>query len=524
MASQDKLIGLDDLIRRVEELKSQGKVVVQSHGVFDLIHPGIIHHLNEARRVGDVLVVTVVRDEDVRRGPGRPVFPDKLRAQNVASLEMVDLVCIVPDDTPFECVKLISPSFFAKGQNHKQRDKRVHDKIFETERHLYFGRTQIFETHGVSFSSTQYINSNWDMYPQETRHFLRHLAQETGFDAIRDGINALSGVRALIIGDGIIDEYHYCTAMGRAGKSNLVVNKHLMHERFAGGVFAIANHVANLCDHVRLVTLLGQDDSDQDFVSNCLDANIQADFFHRADGPTIIKKRYLDINSRQKIFEVNYLNEHDIERECEERVIEHLKSVLPDYDVVLVSDFGHGFISPAIIRVLEENARLLCVNTQTNAANTGFNMVTKYAKPDFICLDEAEARLAMQNRFGDIRDVIESLAAAVPAKKIIITLGKNGSVGLSRGETPRFTPIFSSKVVDTIGAGDAVFSYAAICFAAGLPLELIAFVGNVVGALAVQIVCNKKPVEKHEVLQFLSVILQQQENQPRPLYPGCECK
>lgn len=515
MASGDKIIGLDDLIQLVQDLKQSGKVVVQSHGIFDLVHPGIIHHLEEAKAVGDVLIVTVVRDADVRRGPGRPIFPDKLRAQNVASLEMVDYVCIVPEDAPFECVGQINPSVFAKGHDHKQRDKQVHDKIFGTERHLYFGRAEIFETKGVSFSSTQYIGNNWDVYPEETKQFLLRLAKKHGFEAIRDAVNELSGIRALIIGDGIIDEYHYCTAMGRAGKSNLVVNKFLTHERFAGGVFAIANHVACICDQVRLVTVLGQDDPDQDYVAQNLKDNIQVDFFHRCDGPTIVKKRYVDINSNQKIFEVNYLNERDIDADCEDKVVAHLEAVLPDYDVVLVSDFGHGFISRRIIETLEKHAKLLCVNTQTNAANTGFNMVTKYNKPDFICLDEAEARLAMQNRFGDIREVLASLAAAVPAKELIITLGKKGSVGLSRGAAPRFTPIFSSKVVDTIGAGDAVFSYAAICFAKGLPLPLIQFIGNVVGALAVQIVCNKKSVEKHELLQFISVILQQQETQQR---------
>jgi len=462
MAIADKIISLDELIQRVAELKESGRTVVQSHGVFDLIHPGIVHHLSEAKAAGDVLVVTVLRDADVRRGPGRPVFPDKLRARNVASLEMVDYVCIVPEDIPFECVKLIDPSLFAKGHDHKQRDKEIHDRIFETERHLYFGRTRIFETQGVSFSSTQYIGDNWDVYPEETRKFLRRMAAQHGFEEIREAVDTLSGIRTLIIGDGIVDEYHYCTAMGRAGKSNLVVNKFLSAERFAGGVFAIANHVACICEHVRLITVLGQDDPDQDFVALSLKENIEADIFHRADGPTIVKKRYLDINSSQKIFEVNYLNERDIDAECEQKVIDHLERVLPDYDVVLVSDFGHGFISPRIIKMLEERAKLLCVNTQTNAANTGFNMITKYGKPDFVCLDEAEARLATQNRFGDIRDVLRNLSETLGTRELIVTLGKKGSVGMSRGGEPRFTPIFSSRVVDTIGAGDAVFSYAAI--------------------------------------------------------------
>jgi sugar/nucleoside kinase (ribokinase family) len=61
--------------------------------------------------------------------------------------------------------------------------------------------------------------------------------------------------------------------------------------------------------------------------------------------------------------------------------------------------------------------------------------------------------------------------------------------------------------VDTIGAGDAFFSFTAPCFAQGLPLDMISFIGNAVGALAVQIIGNKKPVEKYELFEFINTIL-----------------
>ena len=75
MEVQQKILFLNDLISKVEDLKTKGKTVVQSHGIFDLIHPGIIKHLDEAKEQGDILIVTVIKDEDVRRGPGRPFFP-----------------------------------------------------------------------------------------------------------------------------------------------------------------------------------------------------------------------------------------------------------------------------------------------------------------------------------------------------------------------------------------------------------------------------------------------------------------
>ncbi len=74
---KNKIILLGDLAKKVADHKKAGKIVVQSHGIFDLIHPGIIKHLNMAKSQGDILLVTVIKDKDVRRGPGRPIFPER---------------------------------------------------------------------------------------------------------------------------------------------------------------------------------------------------------------------------------------------------------------------------------------------------------------------------------------------------------------------------------------------------------------------------------------------------------------
>ena len=168
---------------------------------------------------------------------------------------------------------------------------------------------------------------------------------------------------------------------------------------------------------------------------------------------------------------------------------------------MLVSDFGHGFVTGKIIESIEKYSKKVAVNTQTNGANAGYNLITKYNKPNFICLDEPEARLATQDRFSEIEDVAKNLLKSLPAEHLIITLGKNGSIGLMGNNTrANRTPIFSSKVVDTVGAGDAFFAYTAPCFAKDMPLDFVSFVGNAVGAIAVQIVGNKRSIEKYELL------------------------
>jgi len=506
-AVQNKILYFDDMINKVRALQREGRIVVQSHGVFDLIHPGIIKHLNEAKKQGDVLLVTLIKDKDVRRGPGRPVFSEQLRAENIASLEQVDTVCVVDDETPFECVQKIKPDVFVRGQSHRERDQKIHNKIFKAEKELLLGQVKVFETQGFSFSSSEIINNFLDIYPDETKVFLKNFSKKYSFHAIADALNTLKDLKVLLIGDGIIDEYFYCDSMGKSAKAHLVVSKYLTHEIFAGGAFAIANHVAGLCERVHLVSLLGGQNPREDYIAKNLKQNIDTKFFYRDNGPTIVKKRYINQYLNQKLFEINYLSDHYIDEACESRIIEYLKSIMPQYDLVMVSDFGHGFITNKIIEAVEEQSRKLAVNTQTNAANAGYNMITKYRKSNYICLDEPEIRLAAQDRFANIEDILKNMFRVLNADCLTVTLGKRGSIAMNgRHEVVR-TPIFSSKVVDTVGAGDAVFAFTAPCFIRGVPLELVSFIGNAVGALAVQIVGNKKPVEKHELLEFIHALL-----------------
>ncbi len=502
-----KVLVLDKLVALVEKLKSAGKIVVQSHGVFDLIHPGVITHLNSARKQGDVLIVTIIKDKDVRRGPGRPIFPEKLRAENVASLEQVDYVCLVEDNIPFECVSKIVPDIFAKGKAYIERDQVIHEKIFCEEKEIYLGKWRIYETEGFSFSSSQIINNFLELYPDETRLFLADFVKKYSFDYIHRTLNELRKLKVLIIGDGIIDEYHYCATMGKSPKSQLIVNKYLNHDIFAGGAFAIANHIAGLCDEVELLTVLGTEDSREDFVLENLKSNVRTKLFYRDDGPTVIKKRYLNNYNRQKLFEVNFINDSFVPSDCESRIIDYLQSIVAGFDLVLVSDFGHGLITDRIIKTIGELAKKVAVNTQTNGANAGYNLVTKYSNVSFICLDDPEARLATQLKYAEVRDVGEKLLLATQAEYLMITLGSEGSMCFTREGGVNHTPAFSSRVIDIIGAGDAFFSFAAPCFAFGMHVELFSFIGNAAGALAVQIVGNKKPVEKYELLEFIHTIL-----------------
>ena len=112
-----KVVTLEQSIERVAEMKAAGKCVVFTNGCFDLLHPGHIRYLAEARRLGDALVVAINSDRSVRalKGPSRPILPESERAELMAALRCVDLVSIFDDLTPRDLLAQMLPQVLVKG-------------------------------------------------------------------------------------------------------------------------------------------------------------------------------------------------------------------------------------------------------------------------------------------------------------------------------------------------------------------------------------------------------------------------
>ncbi|HEY5999299.1 MAG TPA: adenylyltransferase/cytidyltransferase family protein [bacterium] len=121
---EGKVLTLGELAERVAALKGQGLRVAHCHGCFDLVHPGHIKHLQAARRLADALVVTVSPDRFVDKGPGRPAFPEQLRAESVAALECVDYAAVNAWPTAEETIRLLRPTYFVKGQEFEAPEAR----------------------------------------------------------------------------------------------------------------------------------------------------------------------------------------------------------------------------------------------------------------------------------------------------------------------------------------------------------------------------------------------------------------
>ncbi len=112
----DKIKPLSVLKERLEGLRKE-KIIVFTNGCFDILHPGHIRYLYEAKRLGDILIVAVNSDDSIRRikGEQRPIMDERARSEMLSVLPFVDFITIFDEDTPYNLIKEIRPHILVKG-------------------------------------------------------------------------------------------------------------------------------------------------------------------------------------------------------------------------------------------------------------------------------------------------------------------------------------------------------------------------------------------------------------------------
>jgi D-beta-D-heptose 7-phosphate kinase/D-beta-D-heptose 1-phosphate adenosyltransferase len=114
-----KIKNLAEIKKIVQRLQIQGKSIVFTNGCFDLLHPGHIKILREAKKKGDVLLVGLNSDDSIRRlkGNTRPILDETARALILSAISYVDYIVLFKEDTPYKLIKEIRPDYLIKGQD-----------------------------------------------------------------------------------------------------------------------------------------------------------------------------------------------------------------------------------------------------------------------------------------------------------------------------------------------------------------------------------------------------------------------
>ena len=268
-------------------------------------------------------------------------------------------------------------------------------------------------------------------------------------------LDAVKNYRVLLIGDAIRDRYVFGKSLGKSIKESVLSVEFEREESYRGGVWAAASHIESLCATV--------------------------DVMH---GSRIMT------NTRfvEGVYNRKLLTLHDAKEESAVTDYD-----IPSYDLVIVTDFGHGTMTKELIDRVSKESRFLAVNAQTNSTNFGFNLITKYVRADYVVVDELEARLAAHDKHSPIEDVILALGY----RKIVVTLGANGAIGFD-GDFYRAKAL-TDQVVDTIGAGDAFLAMSAPFAKAMFSIKDLVTIGNAAGAAKVGIVGHRRSITKDDI-------------------------
>ncbi len=444
---------------------------VLAHGCFDMLHLGHIEHLQAARQMGDHLTVSVTADEHVHKGMGRPHFTAEQRAAAVRALGCVDNVIINSHSTSIGMINLVKPDIYCKGIDYDGATTQEFKDEIDAMAALG-GEVRITPT--KKLSSSRLIA--FEKFGDDVAHYFEVMRDKGGKEKILWAFEQADAKRILFVGERILDVYQYVQGLGRASKELMLATVEVNLESFDGGVVAASKH--GDWPMAKIVSSPHE----------------------------MVKLRYVDSDFNRKILDVydkRYLTLDEGERDD---LRAQLEDAIGWADVTIVLDFGHGLLGRFERRQLQ-HAGWLAVNAQTNAGNYGFNPVSNYDDgAKFVCIDEPEARLAVQDQFKSLYEVTMAIETLNGCHQYLITRGRNGAFwrnGFATGEAP---PLAHGGI-DTMGAGDAVMAVTAPLVHVGLELELAAFVGNIVGAIKIGTVGHRTHVKRGEIIQTVEALL-----------------
>jgi len=467
-------------------------------GVFNVVHPGHIRLFHFARELGDRLVVGVENDELAGR---RAFVQESLRFEGVRSNSLVDEALLLVE-SPEEFISRVRPTVVVKGREHENR--------FNPEKHVVdsYGGRLIFSAGDMSFSSRDLINQE---VSTSNNGFLRispdfRRRRGASNSRLKELVDNFGDVRALVIGDLIVDEYVTTEALGMSGEEPVLVVQPVDSAMFVGGAGIVASHLATLGATVDFVSVVGNDEISE-FARSSLEHNgVNSHLVEDLSRPTTKKTRFRC--EGKSLLRVSKLSREPVSRDIAVRIRQAI-SEIGRTDLVLFSDFNYGVLSDIVVDGLfEELQRKRVVLGADSQSSSQVGDITRFSGMDFICPTEREARIATRNSADGLVQLAEAVRSQADAKNVILTLGADGILIHARPnldlewETDQI-PALNQNPVDVAGAGDSLFATVGLSRAVGGDIFEAAALGSIASAIQVNRIGNV-PITSEELKSGLS--------------------
>ena len=494
--------------QKLKQIKKLKKKIVLCHGVFDLFHIGHLNHINEAKKFGDILIVSITTDRYVNKGPGRPFFNTIQRMTLLSSIKNIDYVISSDSASSINIIKKIKPNIYFKGPDYINHQDDFTGNIKKEIDAVKKYKGQIVYGSGQTFSSSKILNKISDL-TENQKKIISEIKKKYTFESISSKIlNHTKKLKVLIIGEMIIDRFIFCSALGKSGKEAILNLEKKIEKEYIGGVGAIGNHLSNFTKTVDIITYLGDHKDKIKFIKKNLGTNIKLNFIKKKSSPTITKSKVIDLSNNSKILGLYDFNDKKLSKSEEKKFISKIKKNLNKFDVVIVSDYGHSFINQKIANILSKNKNVI-VNTQLHSPNLGYDTIGKYKNTNWAIINEVELRHELRDRYDSVKKLMIKISKKLKIKNLIVTCGKEGAYYYNYKKNKfDYCPAFAKNIVDKIGSGDSfmsIFSIMNKCFPKNVNLSL--FLSSLATTQVLEDFGNAKLIKLTNLLKATKYIL-----------------
>lgn len=491
-------------IKTIEQLseaigpRPRKQKVIMCHGTFDVVHPGHVRHLLYAKTKADILVASLTADEHINKGNMRPYVPQELRAINLAALEMVDFVLVDEEPTPIRNLGIIKPDYFAKGYEYTAG--QVHPKTqAEIDILESYGGEMMFTPGDIVYSSSALIELAAPSIAVEKLMTLMD-AEKISFDDLRKTVRAMQGVKVHVVGDTIVDTYTYCSMIGGMTKTPTMSVRFEKKMDYVGGAGIVAKHLRAAGADVTFSTVLGNDEYRKFVLEDLSNVGVICKPIIDETRPTTNKNAI--VASDYRLLKVDTLDNRSIS----DKILDNLKQQISQTKTQAVAfcDFRHGIFNRGTIPKLVEAIPQDVFRVADSQVASRWGNILEFQSFDLITPNEREARFALGDQDSVVRPLALELHRKSNCKTLILKCGERGIITYRNHEEDYraffVVDSFAERVVDAVGAGDALLAYATLAQVVSGSNVIAAILGN----MAAGVECEHDgnwPVTPEHVLQ-----------------------